>query len=280
MLRKEFLFEDDHSSGLPVPINGVPLDVTSGGCKIFGKLVLPAVAHEGVRTPVLIMLHGHPGHDRNLDLMFALKRTGIAVAFFSYRGIWGSHGDYNFTHLMEDTKAVYEHLCEHAEEWRLDMEHCYLFGHSMGGFTALNSVANGLPVRGAIVMAPCDLSYMYENNKDDFQLLMDEKKKGYFTLSDEMSMEKDVEKNYETWRFTALADRVPKNVPIHFIGGRQDDLTPPSTHIMPMYEKMLERGASASYAEFDDGHSFYMNRVALIRLVFDKIAEMEKSLVP
>lgn len=276
MLRREYLFEDDHASGLPIPINGVPLDVVSNGCKIFGKLVLPAVEHEGVRTPVLIMLHGHPGHDRNLDLMFALKRTGIAVAFFSYRGVWGSHGDYCFTHLMEDTKAVYEHLCAHAEEWRLDMKHCYLFGHSMGGFTALNSVANGLPVRGVIVMAPCDLSYMYENNKDDFQLLMNDKEKGYFTLSDEMSMENDVEKNYEAWRFITLADQVPKTVPIHFIGGNQDDLTPPGTHILPMYERMLERGAIASYTEFDDGHSFYMNRVSLIRLVFDKIAEMEK----
>ena len=276
MLRKEYLFEDNHSSEFKIPVSGQPLVVNSGGSRIFGKLALPAVEHEGVRTPVLIMLHGHPGHDRNLDLMFSLKRTGMAVAFFSYRGIWGSHGDYCFTHLMEDTKAVFEHLREHAEEWRLDMDHCYLFGHSMGGFTALNSVANGLPVRGAIVMAPCDLSYVYETNKELFSMLTDNTITGHFHMPDDKFMERDAIQNHAKWRFPTLAEQMPDNVPIHFIGGSRDDLVPPKDHIFPIYEKLQERGIPTTYTEFDDGHSFYENRVGLIRLVFDKIAEMEK----
>ena len=167
MLRREFLFEDNHSEEWEIPITGLPVTATVGGSKIYGKVMLPAVKSKEERTPVLLLLHGHPGQDRNLDLMFSLPRAGIAVAFFSYRGIWGSHGDYCFSHLMEDTRAMFEQLKEHAEEWRLDMDHCYLFGHSMGGFTLLNSLAQGLPVRGAIAMAPCDLAYVYEEKYDD-----------------------------------------------------------------------------------------------------------------
>ena len=276
MLRREYLFEDNHSAELQIPITDVPLVVESGGSRIYGKLTLPAVEHEKVKSPVLMLLHGHPGHDRNLDLMFALRRAGIAVVFFSYRGIWGSHGDYCFTHLLEDTKAVFEHLKEHAEEWRLDMDCCYLFGHSMGGFTALNSLAGGLPVKGVIAMAPCDLAYMYEEQYDAFAALMDVQKQGYFRVPDEKYMEQDVELHHEQWRFPNLADLMPEQTPVHFVGGKQDILTPPGEHIMPIYEKMVEKGRKVTYTEFDDGHSMVMNRVALTRLIFDKIAEMEK----
>lgn len=277
MLQREYLFEDNHSVNLQIPITDMPLVVKSGDDAVFGKISLPAVESAAERTPVLMLLHGHPGHDRNLDLMFALRRTGIAVVFFSYRGIWGSHGDYCFTHLIEDTRAVYEHLKEHADEWRLDMERCYLFGHSMGGFNALNSLAQGLPVKGVIAMAPCDLAYLYEEKRDAFTGLMEGKKTGYFRIPSEMYMENDVELHHKQWRFPVLADSMPEHVPVHFIGGKQDVLTPPQEHILPLYEKLKKLGRNVSYTEIDDGHSFSMNRIALTKLVFDKIAEMEQN---
>jgi len=44
---------------------------------------------------------------------------------------------------------------------------------------------------------------------------------------------------------------------------------------MPIYKKVVEMGRKVTYTEFDDGHSFSMNCVALTRRIFDKIAEME-----
>ncbi|MBE5972952.1 MAG: alpha/beta fold hydrolase [Lachnoclostridium sp.] len=276
MLQREYLFEDNHSENLQIPITDVPLAIESDGSLIYGKLTIPAVENENEKVPVLMLLHGYPGHDRNLDLMFTLRRAGIAVVFFSYRGIWGSYGDYCFTHLLEDTKAVFEHLKEHAEEWRLDMDRCYLFGHSMGGFTALNSLAKGLPVKGVITMAPYDLAYIYEDKYEEFKILMDVQKQGYFRVPDENYLERDVEQHHAQWRFINIADSMPEHVPVHFIGGTQDLLAPIKDHIMPIYEKMVEMGRKVTYTEFDDGHSLSMNRVALARLIFDKIAEMEQ----
>src|SRR5689334_15673236 len=40
--------------------------------------------------PTAILLHGFPGNERNLDLAQALRRAGMNVLFFSYRGAWGS----------------------------------------------------------------------------------------------------------------------------------------------------------------------------------------------
>jgi len=36
--------------------------------------------------PTVILLHGFPGNERNLDLAQALRRAGMNVLFFSYRG--------------------------------------------------------------------------------------------------------------------------------------------------------------------------------------------------
>ena len=40
--------------------------------------------------PALVLLHGFPGFERNLDLAQAARRAGWTVVFFHYRGSWGS----------------------------------------------------------------------------------------------------------------------------------------------------------------------------------------------
>ena len=45
--------------------------------------------------PTVILLHGFPGNERNLDLAQALRRAGMNVLFFHYRGAWGSGGTFS-----------------------------------------------------------------------------------------------------------------------------------------------------------------------------------------
>lgn len=106
--------------------------------------------------------------------------AGYAVVYFSYRGVWGSRGEYCFTHLLEDTEVVAEYIREKAEKYRVDPNKMYLFGHSMGGFAALNSIARDLKVSGAILMAPCDISSKVLNSKNTFDSLMQSQDYGYF----------------------------------------------------------------------------------------------------
>ncbi|MGC2256731.1 MAG: hypothetical protein WA594_00405, partial [Candidatus Sulfotelmatobacter sp.] len=55
--------------------------------------------------PAVVLLHGFPGNERNLDLAQDIRRAGWDVLYFDYRGSWGSSGDFSFSHGIQDTAA-------------------------------------------------------------------------------------------------------------------------------------------------------------------------------
>ena len=99
--------------------------------------------------PMVILLHGFPGNERNLDLAQTLRRAGYDVLYFNYRGAWGSPGDFSFTHAMEDTQAAiaYLHDPANAKKFRADPKDILLIGHSMGGMIAANVAAANPAIR-------------------------------------------------------------------------------------------------------------------------------------
>jgi hypothetical protein len=42
--------------------------------------------------PVALLLHGFPGNEQNMDLAYAIRRSGWNVLVPHYRGSWGSDG--------------------------------------------------------------------------------------------------------------------------------------------------------------------------------------------
>src|SRR6201993_2914358 len=72
--------------------------------------------------PAVVLLHGFPGNERNLDLAQDMRKAGWDVLYFDYRGSWGTPGDYSFTHSIEDTAATVAYLRqpEVAKSLRLD----------------------------------------------------------------------------------------------------------------------------------------------------------------
>jgi len=88
--------------------------------------------------PVVVLLHGYPGNEKNLDLAQAIRRAGWDVLYFDYRGSWGSPGNFSFTHCIEDTEAAIAYLRDpsNAKKLRADPARIVLIGHSMGGFMA------------------------------------------------------------------------------------------------------------------------------------------------
>lgn len=117
------------------PARLVPLELESHGAAIFG--VFYAAAGKGPH-PTVLLLHGFPGYEGNVDLAQAMRRAGWNVFTFHYRGAWGSHGDFSFTHAAEDTTAMLEYLRDAGNAARLgvDPARIVLMGHSMGGFMA------------------------------------------------------------------------------------------------------------------------------------------------
>jgi len=269
------LFQDQPTAAIPAENDY--FIALSGGSRVYCKIWIPAAESPAQRFPAVLMLHGFPGLEQNQDIAPALQRGGFVSVFFSYRGVWGSHGDYSFSHLVEDALAVLAHLRTHAEEYRIDPSRLYLLGHSMGGFAALNAIAEGAKLCGAVLMAPCDLGYKFAEKPEEFQKLMDNKKNGYFRLSHEMAMEEDAAANHARWRFAALPERLPVDMPLHFIGGKQDEATPPAEHILPLYTALRDRGSPTSYTEIDDGHGFTSHRIGLTELIYEKLCAMDKS---
>ena len=92
-------------------------------------------------NPTILLLHGYPGNEKNLDLARALQRAGFNVAFFHYRGTWGSAGYFTFSSALEDIAAVVDTMrsCSSDPECELpiDPDKIAFFGHSMGGWLAM-----------------------------------------------------------------------------------------------------------------------------------------------
>ncbi len=88
--------------------------------------------------PTVVLLHGFPGGELNLDLAQSIRRAGWNVLFFHYRGSWGSQGAFSFANSIEDTQAVlaWARDPQNAKKYRIDPERIVLIGHSMGGFMA------------------------------------------------------------------------------------------------------------------------------------------------
>ncbi len=112
----------------------------SAGDRLNGLLYVAAGAGP---HPVVLLLHGNPGNERNLDVAQALRRAGYTVLYFDYRGNWGGGGSFSRTHALEDVGAALRWVrsSEVARQFDIDTSRVALVGHSMGGWLALMSAA-------------------------------------------------------------------------------------------------------------------------------------------
>jgi len=122
------------------PTSNKQLLVPSGG---VGMNALFLLASGDGPKPTLILLHGLPGNERNLDLAQAVRRAGWNVLTFTYRGAWGSPGNFSIAGAVDDTAAAvaYLHRPEVAAKYDVDPARIVLGGHSMGGFAAAQYAA-------------------------------------------------------------------------------------------------------------------------------------------
>lgn len=132
------------------------LHIPSGGVAINGLAYL--AAGTGPR-PTLVLLHGLPGNEKNLDLAQAVRRAGWQAVTFNYRGSWGSPGRFSFAGNLEDTQAVLAYLRDPANAARLgvDPRRIVLAGHSMGGWVTALTAARDPALAGAILISAANM---------------------------------------------------------------------------------------------------------------------------
>jgi len=110
--------------------------------------------------PVVIVLHGFPGNEKNLDLAQSIRRAGWNAVFFDYRGSWGSPGAFSFSNSIEDTVAAIAYLRDPANTIRLrtDPKRIVLVGHSMGGFMAAWAGSHDPAILGVGLISAANMS--------------------------------------------------------------------------------------------------------------------------
>ena len=131
-------------------ITGVTFD--SDGHRLLGILYL---ARGNDPKPTVLLLHGCPGLEKNLDLAVRLREAGWNSLVFHYRGCWGSAGRYDLLSIPRDVTAAVDYL---AGCPRVDLGRIAVLGHSLGGWAALVTAATEPRLRAvAVCGAPARL---------------------------------------------------------------------------------------------------------------------------
>lgn len=123
----------DPRSGPAAPAQTLPLAIPNRGVNL--NAVLYQASGAGPH-PTVLLLHGLPEIEQNLDCAQSIRRAGWNVLAIHYRGSWGGPGTFTFAHCLEDAAASLDWLQEPAngERLRIDPQRIVLIGHSMGGF--------------------------------------------------------------------------------------------------------------------------------------------------
>lgn len=138
--------DKDHPARMTV------LHIPSHGVLINGVVYSPPGAGP---HPTLVICHGLPGNEKNLDLAQAVRRAGWNAVTFNYRGSWGSPGKYRFAQNLEDADAVLAYLRtpEVTSKLAIDSKRIAIAGHSMGGWVAAHTASHDPALSGAILIS-------------------------------------------------------------------------------------------------------------------------------
>jgi pimeloyl-ACP methyl ester carboxylesterase len=223
--------------------------------------------------PAVVLLHGFPGNEKNLDLAQDMRAAGWNVLFFHYRGAWGSEGDYTLTHVIEDVASATDFLRAHADQYRTNPDHIVLVGHSMGGFASLQAAAHDPGIACAAGIAPADIgasAKVFETNPDA--------KVGFMAYSDSLQMlrgltgEKiaaEIEANKDAFSLQGLAPKL-EGKRILVIGGDKDTSVSAEKVITPLiaaYE--ADPAIDTTGVILSGDHSFSWSREELIAEVMN-----------
>ena len=227
--------------------------------------------------PLVILLHGYPGDERNADLAQSLRRAGFNVLLFHYRGAWGSEGTFSFTNALEDVSSALAeaHSASFAKRFRSDPSRVVLVGHSMGGFLAITAASEDPGVRCVASLAGANLGLLGLAAANPDRRAEFEKALGGWSgpirgasgkkLVAELM--KNADRFDTTRRAKALATR-----PVLLVAGSRDAVTPASVHHDPLVAAFAAAGAKHTRSVLlDADHAFSDKRIALAHAVVEWI---------
>lgn len=228
------------------------------------------------KHPTILLAHGIPGVEKNLDLAQGLRRVGFHVVTYHYSGSWNSDGDYGIDYCMEDSETVLDYILQ-DEAMGYDKEKLYVVGHSMGVFIAAHLAAKHQELKAAACVAPCDMggAMMSEKGKGQMKAIF-ESAVPWLSGATVEALYAETDRNKERYQLSGLAEKL-KEKPIYVLHAKLDEECSADVHVLPWVEVVRAAGGDIIREEYVTDHSFSDMRNDLIEKVATYlVAQVEK----
>lgn len=222
--------------------------------------------------PTVILLHGFPGHERNFDIAHSLRRAGFNVLVFHYRGAWGSHGDFSFSNMLQDTNTSIGYLRNSSRTLGVDKDGIILIGHSMGGWAAMMTCAEDKNLRMVGSLAGFNLgltkAFILESrlNRSLIENSFSSMVKPLKGCTPE-GLIREIIDNGGEWDLLSKG-RALSDKRVLMVGAARDDVSWPTYHFDALINTLKAYGcADLTTQMLDSDHNFSDKRIALSRSV-------------
>ncbi len=245
------------------------IHIPTHGVEINGVVYQPSGAGP---HPTIVICHGLPGNEKNLDLAQALRRSGWNAVTFNYRGSWGSPGNFRFAQNLEDAKAVLTYIRENAKMLGVDTSRIVLAGHSMGGWVAAHTAAQDHSLLGAVLISAADMGRSGAGPPDRLlKSMADDLESLNGTTAETMASE--LRDNAAAFRMENAAAGLAQ-IPLLALTA-DDGLAPDAAALVKAIE--AKGGHQATVKHFTTDHSFSDHRIALESEIINWLAGLLKQ---
>jgi pimeloyl-ACP methyl ester carboxylesterase len=233
------------------------LHIPSGSVKINGVAYLAVGA--GVH-PTLVLAHGLPGNEKNLDLAQAVRRAGWNAITFNYRGSWGSPGSFRFAQNFDDMTAVLAFLRDpsNAQKYGIDTTRMVIAGHSMGGMIVVHTAARDHRLKGAILISAANMARMSGMPRDSVVKSMADDMESLAGVTAQQ-MADELIANAKAWDFNRAAQGL-SSVPLLVLTS-DDGLAPSNDTLVKLVRAAGNKRVTTEHVATD--HSWSDRRIAL-----------------
>jgi uncharacterized protein len=268
----------DNARDAKHPAANRQLLIPSGGVDMNALFFL--AAGSGLK-PTLLLLHGLPGNEQNLDLAQAIRRAGWNVLTMHYRGSWGSPGAFSIAGAVEDAGAAMAFLRqpENAAKYGIDTHRILVGGHSMGGFAAARYAAAHQDVAGVVLIDAWNVGA----DGKDLRAHPERRTAAIAEVGDDLGnslagtdaahLAEEIERHAEDWDLLALAPALAAP-PTLVIGATYGGGAPNKALADAI---RAQRKGKVSSMTLDSDHSFADHRIALSAAVVDWLQHQATS---
>jgi uncharacterized protein len=231
--------------------------------------------------PTIVLLHGFPGNEQNLDLAQAIRRAGWNVLTMHYRGSWGSPGSFSIAHVLEDVDAAMTFVRQPdiAAKYGIDTHRIVLGGHSMGGFATAAHTRSDDHLLGAILIdawnagatgeqfskeSPSELQKHAPNRFDDLG--------NSLQGATPISIANEVVAHRVDWNYLVWAKRLT-HCPLLIVGASKAG----GSENRKLAEAVTAAGGKVTGMTIETDHSFQDHRIALAGIVVDWLDKLPKN---